>query len=134
MPGVLKGKMRSIGNRKLVVLVIGILTVALAAAYYLFDPAKVRWMPRCIWRVTTGTDCPGCGSQRMAHALLHGDLSGAWHANAYALCMIPVIIFLLWLEFAKSDHPELYAKVHHHVVITSLVFTIFLWWVLRNLI
>ena len=108
--------------------------VALAIAYYLFDPVEVRWMPKCIWKVATGTDCPGCGSQRMAHALMHGDFSGAWHANAYAFCMIPVIIFLLWLEFAKSRHPKLYIAVHRPAVIMSLVATVILWWVFRNLV
>ncbi|MDE5996679.1 MAG: DUF2752 domain-containing protein [Muribaculaceae bacterium] len=107
--------------------------VALASAYYFFDPAEVRWMPRCIWKVATGTDCPGCGSQRMAHAIMHGDFLGAWHANAYALCMLPVVVFLIWIEFAKHIHPKLYAKVHHPVVITSLASSIFLWWLFRNL-
>ncbi|MDE5840938.1 MAG: DUF2752 domain-containing protein, partial [Muribaculaceae bacterium] len=59
------------------------MALALAAVYYFFDPVEAGWMPRCIWKVTTGTDCPGCGSQRMAHALMHGDIAGAWRANAY---------------------------------------------------
>lgn len=115
-------------------IVVTVLVIALAIAYYLFDPVEVKWMPKCIWKVATGTDCPGCGSQRMAHALMHGDLLGAWHANAYALCMLPVIIFLLWLEFAKGRYPRLYAAVYRPAVITSLAATIILWWVLRNIV
>lgn len=115
-------------------IVVTISLIALAIAYYLFDPVEVKWMPKCMWKVATATDCPGCGSQRMAHALMHGDFRGAWHANAYALCMIPVIIFLLCLEFAKARYPKLYATVHRPAVITSLAATVILWWVLRNLV
>lgn len=115
-------------------IVVAISLIALATAYYFFDPVEVKWMPKCIWKVATGTDCPGCGSQRMAHALMHGDFLGAWHANAYACCMIPVIIFLLWLEFAKDRYSKLYAIVHRPAVITSLAATVILWWVFRNLV
>lgn len=125
--------MRKLGKRTILALILGTLAVALATAYYFIDPVEVRWMPRCLWKVATGTDCPGCGSQRMAHALMHGDFLAAWHANAYALCMIPVILFLIWLEFAKDKYPKLYVAVHRPAVITSLMATIILWWIFRNL-
>ncbi len=111
-----------------------ILFVVLAIAYYSFDPVEVKWMPKCVWKVATGTDCPGCGSQRMAHALLHGDFRGAWHANAYALCMIPLIGLLVILEIFRDKHPQLYRKVHSPLLIWILVASIFAWWIIRNLI
>ena len=126
--------MHKLGKRTFLALAVVILAVALATAYYFFDPVEVRWMPRCIWKVATGTDCPGCGSQRMAHALMHGDFVGAWHANAYALCMLPVVIFLLWLEFDKVRYPKLYAAVHRPAVISSLLATVILWWAFRNIV
>ena len=126
--------MHKLGKRTFLALAVVILAVALATAYYFFDPVEVRWMPRCIWKVATGTDCPGCGSQRMAHALMHGDFVGAWHANAYDLCMLPVVIFLLWLEFDKVRYPKLYAAVHRPAVISSLLATVILWWAFRNIV
>lgn len=111
-----------------------VLLLAFAAIYWFFDPAEAGWMPRCLWKMTTGTDCPGCGTQRMAHALMHGDLRAAWHANAYALCALPIIAFLLWLEFARNRHPRLYAKAHHPIIITILLVSILAWWLLRNLL
>ena len=110
--------------------------IAIAAAattYYLFDPAEAAWMPHCLWKTLTGTDCPGCGSQRMMHALMHGDLARAWHANAFALCMIPFIIFLLWLEMTRERHPELYARLHKTSTIWTLAGVITAWWICRNL-
>ena len=108
--------------------------VALAVVYYFVDPVEVTWMPRCLWKVATGTDCPGCGSQRMAHALMHGDFRAAWHANAYALCIIPVVGAMLCLELNRERYPSLYRKVHAPWLIGTLVGSIFLWWLIRNLI
>lgn len=115
--------------------VVVLLVLALLAAVYFFvDPMEVRWMPKCIWKVATGTDCPGCGSQRMAHALMHGDLKGAWHANAYAFCLLPLIALMLWLELYRERYPRLYGGVHSHVVIRVIVASVFIWWIVRNLI
>lgn len=121
-------------RKSLIALLLVLVAVAFATAYYLFDPLEVRWMPRCLWKAATGTDCPGCGSQRMAHALMHGDIAGAWHANSYALCMLPVIIFLFWLEFSRDKHPKLYSRVHHYAVILALAVSVIVWWILRNLL
>ena len=110
------------------------MAVCFAILYYLYDPVEVRWMPRCIWNVATGTDCPGCGSQRMAHALMHGDIAGAWHANAFALCMIPLIVFMLWLELFREKSQKLYRIFHSPVVIWTLGCSVLVWWIVRNLI
>ncbi len=114
--------------------IIAVLAIALAIVYYYFDPVEARWMPRCLWKVATGTDCPGCGSQRMAHALVHGDILGAWHANAFALCMIPLIGLLLVLELNREKYPKAYRKVHAPWVIWTLAAAVLIWWILRNVI
>lgn len=111
-----------------------VLVVILAVIYYFVDPMEVRWMPKCIWKMATGTDCPGCGSQRMAHALMHGDLRGAWCANAYALCMLPLIGFMVWLDFFRERHPRLYRRVYAPVAVWMLGASVFVWWVARNLV
>lgn len=120
-------------NYVIAMLVISV-AVALAVVYYFVDPVEVTWMPRCLWKVATGTDCPGCGSQRMAHALMHGDFRAAWHANAYALCITPVVAAMLCLEFNRERFASLYTKVHSPWIIGTLVGSMFLWWLLRNLI
>lgn len=106
----------------------------MGVVYYLFDPVEAGWMPRCLWKSVTGTDCPGCGSQRMAHALMHGDINGAWHANAFALCMLPVIVFLLWLETVRDRYPRLYAAAHRPGVIITVALSVVIWWVCRNIL
>lgn len=117
------------------VLSIGLLclVVILGVAYRFFDPMEVSWMPRCLWKVATGTDCPGCGSQRMAHALMHGDIAAAWHANAYALCMLPLVAFMLWLEIFRNSCRRLYARMHTPVFIGLLGVSVIVWWIMRNI-
>lgn len=107
---------------------------ALCIVYWLFDPSDTSWMPRCLWKTVTGTDCPGCGSQRMAYALIHGDFSAAWHANAFALCSIPLILLLLLLEIRRSSYPRLYRAIHRPLFIYLLLDAILLWWLLRNIL
>ena len=121
-------------RRTLVAFSIVVLLLILAVVYFLFDPMEAKWMPRCVWKVATGTECPGCGSQRMAHALMHGDLRAAWRANAYALCMLPLIGGMVWLEFSRESHPHLYRKVYSPAVIWGLAVSVLVWWILRNMI
>lgn len=45
----------------------------------------------CTFAQVFHVPCPGCGSTRAVHALLHGDLAGAVHANPLG----PVIAALL---------------------------------------
>lgn len=106
---------------------------ALAVIYFFFDPAQAQWMPKCLWKTLTATDCPGCGSQRMIHALMHADLAEAWRANAFAVCMIPVMAALFWLELSRSRHADLYRKVHSPWLIAIFVVAVIVWWIARNL-
>lgn len=112
----------------------GVALAILAAVYYFFDPSEAVWMPRCLWKSVTGTDCPGCGSQRMAHALLHGNLAGAWRANAFALCSLPVVAAMIWLEVRRTAHPRLYCMLHRPIFICLLLILILAWWLLRNIL
>lgn len=122
------------GVRKLIWAFVAAGAVAAGCVYYFFDPAEARWMPRCLWKTLTGTDCPGCGSQRMLHALTHGDIQAAFHANAFAVCMIPVVIFFIWLELTSERHPSLYARIHRPCLIWLFAAIVLAWWILRNLL
>ncbi len=55
-------------------------------------------LPVCPLKTLTGIDCPICGSARMLHTLLHGDLASAARYNAVTLLMVPVLLWawLVW--------------------------------------
>jgi hypothetical protein len=70
---------------------VGILAgVFLLAVFFFFDPATTSFYPPCLFRTFLGTQCPGCGSLRAAHQLLHGNLREAWALNKPLLIALPL--------------------------------------------
>lgn len=102
---------------------------AVAAVVYLalFDPTSVP-APRCLFHTLTGWDCPGCGSQRAIHALLRGDVAGAWRYNAALFFVAPIIAL-----YAASPR-RLERFLYSPWTIGSIAAAIALWWLLRNLL
>lgn len=105
---------------------------AIAVFYFAVDPEQVSYAPFCLFHKLTGLQCPGCGSQRMAHALLHGDFAAAWHYNALLLCFLPLLAFMLWLEIVRSRRPRLYARFYHPVTVLTIAAVIVTWTIVRN--
>ncbi len=115
----------------LAVIVVGVVA-AMAVVYYSNDPSSDTFFPRCAWLGLTGTKCPGCGSQRAMHSLLHGDIAGAWRYNAFMIAVLPVIAFYAVAEFTRKRFPRFYMATGHPAVVTLILLSIVLWWVLRN--
>ncbi|MDE6296032.1 MAG: DUF2752 domain-containing protein [Muribaculaceae bacterium] len=128
-----------LSTRRLLIIV----AVMLCIIYFIFDPAQSAWMPKCMFHLITGWDCPGCGSQRMGHALLHLDLRGAWRANALLLCALPYLIFWLYIELTprrNPAHPRYHAKMqtihqalNSRTAVIIITLTLIAWTLIRNL-
>jgi hypothetical protein len=71
-----------------------ILGLAAAAVLFFFDPSQMSFYPGCPFHRLTGLDCPGCGSTRAMHALLHGRLAVALHFNAMLILSLPLFAWL----------------------------------------
>ena len=119
-------------------LVVPVATAAAAAAGAALirrrDPSVAGWYPRCPFQALTGLDCPGCGSLRGTHALLHGALLSAVSHN---LLLVPGALLLLWLwvvwatDASTGRHlPTLRATP---LVTAILVGTVLVFTVARNL-
>lgn len=106
--------------------------VAVGLLYFLFDPAESALAPKCVFHAVTGWDCPGCGSQRMLHALLHGDMAGAWRANPFLLCAMPLLILLAFAALYRKRWPRLYRTVNSMPVIIAVSVAIMAWAIIRN--
>ena len=63
--------------------------VAGAAVLYWFDPSQSRFYPSCLFHQATGLLCPGCGSLRAMHQLLHGNVGSAFRFNALLVLSLP---------------------------------------------
>lgn len=68
----------------------GVATAGLAAVYT-FDPSKTWFYPPCPFNYLTGLQCPGCGGTRALHALLHGDVAGAFAFNPMLFVVIAMV-------------------------------------------
>ena len=100
--------------------------------YGRFDPERFTWFPKCLFLTLTGWKCPGCGSQRAIHQLLHGHFVAAFQYNAFFICAIPVILFYLSAEWLKYRFPRYYLLSRNPILAWILVVLTILWWVLRN--
>ncbi|MCH5218645.1 MAG: DUF2752 domain-containing protein [Muribaculaceae bacterium] len=104
------------------------------ALYTLVDPSTSAWLPRCPLLTLTGLECPGCGSQRAVHALLNGDLPGAWGFNPLLVVMLPVVGLMAYAELRRERHPRLYRAMAHPALIFTVLAMVVGWGVMRNLI
>jgi hypothetical protein len=73
----------------------GLLALAAGVVVYFVDPRTSRLMPPCPLHALTGLYCPGCGSTRALHQLLHGNLAGALHFNPLTVFAVPVLGYLV---------------------------------------
>nr|WP_228122358.1 DUF2752 domain-containing protein [Saccharothrix syringae] len=90
-------------------------------------------LPPCPLYALTGIQCPACGSTRMVHALLHGDLAAAWHFNAVMLVAgLPLLawLWLRWARAARRGRPN--PPVPRRVAVPVLVVAVG-WALVRNL-
>ena len=67
-----------------------------------FDPATSGLFPPCPVRYLTGWYCPGCGSLRAIHQLLHGNLRAAWAMNPLTVMLLPFLAYSL-VSFALFE-------------------------------
>src|SRR5579872_586117 len=87
----------------------------------IFDPATSGLFPPCPLHYLTGWYCPGCGSLRAMHALLHGNLQQAWAMNPLTIVLLPFVAYGLASELIAAlrgrglPQPVLPASYPHRV-------------------
>lgn len=100
-----------------------IVTLFSLVLLYFFPPQDFAFYPRCPFFALTGLKCPGCGSLRAIHKLLHFDFGVAF---AYNWCLLPSVLLILVLC--------LYPKFSRSIVLSKLlVVFIVAYWITRNL-
>jgi len=108
-----------------------VLAIAALVALYLLDPETSRVFLPCPFHWLTGLECPGCGSQRAMHDLLHGRVGEAFEHNAALVVAIPV----LGLQWGASRlHPDKRSWSADNRVVIGWAVALVGWGVLRNLL
>ena len=120
-------------RRALVIVIVIVLLLVFGFIYYALDPSTSTVFPRCGFLSLTGYKCPGCGSQRAIHALLHGDVVTAFRHNAMLLISIPWLALSLFAEGQRVRNPRLYARLNAPLIIMLYLAAVLLWWLLRNI-
>ena len=94
------------------------------ALFFLFDPIETWFFPRCPFFKLTGLKCPGCGTARAFHAMLHCRFAEALRFNA----MLPAMLALLVYCLIYPQHAQ------RSVFVWILLVPIVVWWIVRNVI
>jgi Protein of unknown function (DUF2752) len=81
--------------RRSTVILIWSLLLAGAAYLFVFEPGKSGFFPGCPFRLLTGFTCPGCGTTRALHQILHGHFAAAFMLNPLLVLAIPFLLFAL---------------------------------------
>ena len=81
--------------RLALIVIAAAVSVSLLVALFLRNPAASRFFLPCPVHYVTGLHCPGCGSLRASHNLLHGRLAAALSLNPLMVIAIPVVAVML---------------------------------------
>ena len=119
-------------QRQLIVAAAVLVAVALIIIYAFVDP-EGGMLPRCTFKALTGWDCPGCGSQRAFHALLHGRVGEAWRMNPALFVMVPLAAAYGVAEMWPDSCPRLRRVLLRPWMPATIGAGIILWTVGRNL-
>lgn len=81
--------------RRSTVILIWSLLLAGAAYLFMFEPGRSGFFPPCPFRLLTGFTCPGCGTTRALHEMLHGHFAAAFMLNPLLVLAIPFLLLAL---------------------------------------
>lgn len=111
-----------------------LLIIILGAVYSVFDPLKSSFFPSCPFKSVTGLDCPGCGSQRAIHELLHLNFKKAFEYNALLVLSIPYLLLLMIFNFesVKQRFPKLERILFGWKSVWIITIIVILFFIFRN--
>ena len=115
--------------------VAGIWLLLIAGAVYLFifEPGRTGFFPVCLFRLLTGLTCPGCGTTRALHAILHGEIETAFMLNPLLLLASPLLVYALMrysVTVMRGGVPRKNAVPAPYLY--ALFFVLMGFWIFRN--
>ena len=114
-------------------LLIAAVVLVAGLGYYGFIKLTGLGIP-CLFNLTTGLHCPGCGLSRMCIALLQLDFVTAFQSNAFWLVALPyfavwgLIKWIQYLKIGKTTSGRVENSVNMAIMVIAVIFGI-----LRNL-
>ena len=123
-------------NKRTVLAGIAFVTLGtLMIIFYQFNPVESSFFIPCPFHYLTGLHCPGCGSQRALHQLVHFNIWGAFRYNPLLVLTLPLIIWGL----GTSLYNFIYRTKHrvnlfyNNRFLYAFFGIVILFWILRNI-
>ena len=114
--------------------ILGLLFLAVALYYFFLNPhQQTDFFMSCPFYKITGYQCPGCGSQRAFHEVLHFHFLEAFKQNALFVLGIPYVLLIFYANFNKEKHQKLRQVLVGNKTLLILLIVAILFGVLRNL-
>ena len=103
--------------------------------FFRVNPDGAVWMPKCFFKLLTGYDCPGCGSSRALHSLLHGHVGEALRFNPILVLVFPYVAMLIGLQYfgGREIFPRLHNALTSRMTLWIALGIILLYWIVRNI-
>lgn len=124
----------SYNMQRLYLVVLAAIVAGALFLLYKIDPAQQGLFPVCPFHAFTGLYCPGCGTLRAVHQILHGNIAAGFRMNPLSTALIPYF----FLSFVSYGAEALSGKSPLRIFIPSqviwgLLFIIISFWILRNI-
>ncbi len=122
-------------RRTVAVILLGLVGLGML---YFCAPGQSAYYPPCPFHRLTGLHCPGCGTLRCLHALMHGEVATAFGHNPLTASLLPVLVILgcyhcLYAFGGRGPtRPRWSTSRLPAASIWGLFVVIVLFWILRN--
>lgn len=123
---------KRIGPRAVAAAAAAVVAVAFLAVWAIGERAPT-WYPPCPFHALTGLQCPGCGSSRALHLLVHGEWRHALGFNPLLVLSLPLLAIwgahAAWRALRHDLPPAVLPRPTAAITLVVLL----LFFVLRNL-
>ena len=120
--------------KKILLILLGIAVFALLFPYFFYDPGNFKYFPSCPLYSISGIYCPGCGSQRAMHDLLHLNIVGAIGHNMLIVPAIIVVVYNYTIKLLENKRGAVLYNFMYEPKAPIIVFmVIMVFWILRNI-
>ncbi|MBT3382732.1 MAG: DUF2752 domain-containing protein [Prolixibacteraceae bacterium] len=106
----------------------------LAVLFFVLNPSENEIFPKCVFHSITGYYCPGCGSQRAIHSLLHLNFYSVVSNNFLFLPAVLVVMYHYLYSFINQRFNLKLPNIFYFKSTPWIILVVILiFWILRNL-
>ncbi|MBD0835726.1 DUF2752 domain-containing protein [Aestuariibaculum suncheonense] len=115
-------------------MIVVIIVAGLLSLYFFYNPLEFNFFPKCPFYSITSLFCPGCGSQRSIHQILHGNVTTGIRHNYLIFLLCIVLGYQLYILVLKMNQRAVNKNILHKSITTKIILVIVvLFWILRNI-